>query len=121
MARTVQVHLLDDIDGTPADETVKFALDGTFYEIDLNATHSEALRKIVAKYIVAGRRASGGVVTGIRSRHHNGTAGAPRASSSSRAHSQAIREWARGAGIDISGRGRIPASVIEQFEKDTNR
>jgi nucleoid-associated protein Lsr2 len=110
MARTVHVHLLDDIDGSTADETVKFSLDGTFYEIDLNATHSEQLRKTVARYIVAGRRSAYGVVTGARSRHHTGTT-----------QNQAIREWARRAGHDINTRGRIPASLIEQFEKETNR
>jgi Lsr2 len=115
MARTVRVHLLDDIDGTTADETVKFSLDGTLYEIDLSSEHSEQLRKMVAKYIVAGRRASGGIVTGIRSRHHNGTA------RNSRTQNQAIREWARKTGHDINSRGRIPASLVELFEKDASR
>jgi hypothetical protein len=109
MARTVQVHLLDDIDGSTASETVKFSLDGTLYEIDLNATHSDQLRKTVAKYIVAGRRASHGVITGARTR----PAAGPN-------QNQAIREWARRAGHDINSRGRIPASLVEQFQKENN-
>ena len=28
----------------------------------------------------------------------------------------AIREWARGQGIDVSDRGRIPAAVIAQYD-----
>ena len=43
MARKVQVHLLDDIDGGKADETLKFALDGTNYEIDLSTKHADKL------------------------------------------------------------------------------
>jgi len=31
---------IDDIDGGAAEGTVRFALDGTEYEIDLNAEHS---------------------------------------------------------------------------------
>ncbi len=113
MARKVQVHLVDDIDGSVADETVKFALDGTAYEIDLSGEHSDELRKAVARYIVAGRRATAGVVTGTRT---------PTSSSArmSRAQSLAIREWAKSEGIELSGRGRIPASVVERYEKDAN-
>src|SRR5438477_2210126 len=44
MARTVQVQLLDDIDGSKADETLTYGLDGTNYEIDLSAAHAEKLR-----------------------------------------------------------------------------
>jgi hypothetical protein len=113
MARTVQVHLLDDIDGSPADETVRFSLDGTSYEIDLKADHSEELRKTLAKYIVAGRRHGGGIVTS-RSR------GSRAPIASTRLHSQTIREWAKRSGYDVSDRGRIPANLVELYEKDTN-
>ena len=47
MARKVQVHLLDDIDGSQADETLKFALDGTNYEIDLSTKHADKLRSVL--------------------------------------------------------------------------
>ena len=36
MARQVQVTLIDDIDGTPAESTVYFGLEGMHYEIDLS-------------------------------------------------------------------------------------
>src|SRR5262249_55610348 len=39
MARKVEVRLVDDLDQTPAAETVLFALDGVSYEIDLSAKH----------------------------------------------------------------------------------
>jgi hypothetical protein len=115
MARTVQVHLLDDLDGSPADETVQFSLDGHSYEIDLSTGHAEALRKITAKYIVAGRRARGGVVTGGRGRRT-----ARPSSVVGREQNQAIREWAQKAGLDVSTRGRIPASIVEQYDKQAD-
>ena len=63
MARKVEVHLLDDIDGTAADETVRFSISGTNYEIDLNAKHAEELRACLAKFILGGRRVGRGGVT----------------------------------------------------------
>jgi len=36
----MQVLLIDDLDGSEADGTVRFALDGTEYEIDLSAGHA---------------------------------------------------------------------------------
>jgi Lsr2 len=38
-----QTLLIDDLDGSPADGTVRFALDGTSYEIDLSTGHAQAL------------------------------------------------------------------------------
>jgi len=39
MAQSVRLVLIDDVDGTEADQTVTFALDGVSYEIDLNDQH----------------------------------------------------------------------------------
>ncbi len=44
MARTTTVQLIDDIDGSQAAETVRFAVDGRTYEIDLSTEHAEGLR-----------------------------------------------------------------------------
>jgi Lsr2. len=62
VARKVQVHLLDDIDGGKADETLKFALDGTNYEIDLSTKHADKLRKSVDKFVQSARRVGRGPV-----------------------------------------------------------
>ncbi len=37
MAQRVEIILIDDIDETPANEKVRFGLDGINYEIDLSA------------------------------------------------------------------------------------
>ena len=50
MAQKIQTLFIDDIDGTEAEGTVRFGLDGAEYEIDLNAKHADALRKALAKY-----------------------------------------------------------------------
>ncbi|MEV0702657.1 Lsr2 family protein [Saccharopolyspora sp. NPDC050389] len=51
----IQVELVDDIDGSPANQTVTFALDGVTYEIDLNDEHAQQLRDVLDRYIKAAR------------------------------------------------------------------
>ena len=102
MAQRVEVTLEDDIDGSPADETVRFALSGTSYEIDLSSKNARALRKSLGKYIEHARKASGA------SRQARG--------SRKRTDTSAVRAWARAQGKDINERGRIPASVMKEYE-----
>ena len=52
----VQTLFIDDLDGSAAEGTVRFGLDGTEYEIDLNAMHAQELRDALARYVGAGRR-----------------------------------------------------------------
>ena len=59
VAQKIQTLFIDDIDGGEAEGTVRFGLDGTDYEIDLSAKNATALRKALAKYIDAARRAPG--------------------------------------------------------------
>ena len=58
VAQKIQTLFIDDIDGSEAEGTVRFALDGAEYEIDLNAKHAEALRKALSRYVEAARRAT---------------------------------------------------------------
>src|SRR5437660_12881691 len=58
MAQKVQTLFVDDLDGSEAEGTVRFGLDGTEYEIDLNAKHARQLRDTLARYAAAGRRLS---------------------------------------------------------------
>jgi hypothetical protein len=61
MAKRVMTTLVDDLDGSsPADETVRFAIDGTNYEIDLMAVHAAELRSALNLYIGAARRVGDG-------------------------------------------------------------
>lgn len=56
MARRVEVVLIDDLDGAPADQTVSFALDGTNYEIDLSESNAGSLRDLLSTYVAASRK-----------------------------------------------------------------
>lgn len=55
MAKTVIVKLTDDLDGSEAEETIVFALDGRSHEIDLNKKNAADLRNALDPYIRAGR------------------------------------------------------------------
>lgn len=101
MARQVRVELFDDLDGTPAAQTVAFALDGQGYEVDLGRQNAASLRGSLARYVAAARPV-------------------PRRGSSvpTRTHAvdaRAVRAWAASRHIEVSARGRIPVAVVEQF------
>ena len=72
MAQKIQTLLIDDLDGGEAEATVRFGLDGAEYEIDLNAEHTEALRKAWRRTSAppAGRQVvpSGGQVVAVAGR-----------------------------------------------------
>lgn len=96
----VLVTLVDDLTGDEFQEgegeTFNFAFDGEKYELDLNAKNAKAFRTAVGKYVKAAR-----VVTGRRSTGPSEAA--------------QVREWAKGAGVEVNAKGRIPESVLEQY------
>jgi hypothetical protein len=110
VAQKIQTLFIDDIDGSAAEGTVRFALDGTEYEIDLNAKHADALRKALAKYIDVSRRTTGGARRSARS---------GRRASASGVNTTEVREWAKAQGIEVKDRGRVPAELVVRFRAAT--
>jgi hypothetical protein len=55
VAQKIQTLFIDDLDGSAAEGTVRFGLDGTEYEIDLNDEHARELREALARYAGAAR------------------------------------------------------------------
>ncbi len=49
--RVVTIDLIDDLDGTEANETVRFELDGKPYEIELSERNATAFRNVLLPYI----------------------------------------------------------------------
>ena len=105
MAQRIQTLLIDDLDGGEADGTVRFGLDGTEYEIDLSAAHSDELRKALEQYLAHARRIGGTARNAARARRRGGAV-----------DSAKVRDWAKGQGIEVKDRGRVPASVVEQYQ-----
>jgi hypothetical protein len=103
VAQTVTVVLEDDLTGGPAEQTIRFAFEGTDYEIDLNAKNAATFSTQLAPYLAHARRAGR-----AQSRRPGRTA-------AGRQRSGDIRAWAKEHGLTVSERGRIPASVVEQY------
>lgn len=104
MAQRTEIQLIDDLDGSPADTTVRFGVDGTAYEIDLSDAHAQELREAFQPYVDVARRTSGAGRRPARTR------GGDQPSPST------VRAWARSEGIEVSDRGRVPAELIVRFK-----
>jgi nucleoid-associated protein Lsr2 len=104
MATKITTALEDDLDGGPADKTVRFGIGGAEYEIDLSRKNAAAFRSNLAPFIDHARKAG-------RAQHRR-----PGRTGASRARSESIRAWAKDQGIAVSDRGCIPAHVVEQYE-----
>lgn len=110
MAKQVTVTLIDDVDEVPAAETVRFGLDGRAYEIDLSDANAHKLRRQLSSWIEHSRPAGflGGRGAGDSSPKRRGAA--------DRAHSAAVRRWAKEHGYEISDRGRISSEVVQAYD-----
>ncbi|MCA1703478.1 MAG: Lsr2 family protein [Actinobacteria bacterium] len=111
MAQKVIREFIDDIDGSEAERTFTFAVEGTSYEIDLSSQNIKEFNEAIAGFVESARKikASG---PGRR---------APKTSTSDsgrpREQTQAVRQWARQQGHSINDRGRIPASIQQAFDQ----
>ena len=106
MVQRRAIHLIDDLDGGRADETVRFSLDGRDYEIDLSVDNAHLLRDALQPYVSVARR------TGMHRLAHTPRDGEPASDDS-----QEIRAWARARGLEVSNRGRIPAYLRQAYER----
>ena len=107
MAQKIVTQLIDDLDGTElgdsSGETVRFALDGQAYEIDLSAKNAKAMRTALSRYLDAARR------SGPTRQRYRRAQIAPSAAE--------VRDWARSNGYQVPERGRIPQDVRDAFDR----
>lgn len=105
MAQKTVVILSDDIDGSEANETINFALDGAEYEIDLNEGHANELRGAMERFTQAARKTSGG-----------GRGRPAGRKSKSGVDTRAVRLWAAENGYNVNTRGRVQQDIIEKYQ-----
>ena len=111
MAQKIQTLLIDDLDGSAAEETVRFGMDGADYEIDLNAGHAQELRMPwPATWVLPGGPAA-------RPGGRRGTRRGP----ASGLNTTEVREWAKAQGIEVKDRGRVPAELVVKFKAATDQ
>jgi hypothetical protein len=100
----VEVRLEDDLTGGPADETVKFALDGMDYEVDLSTRHATEFRRQLAPFVERARR--------VRPKGPHARA----RTAASRERSRQIRDWAERQGFSVAEHGRLPGNIIHEYD-----
>lgn len=110
MAQKIKVLLIDDIDGSNAEETVSFSLDGVSYEIDLSKGNAKKLRDSLAPHIGAARRVGGRAGRPARGRTR------AKAATTNGDRVAEIRAWAKSKGLKVNDRGRIPAAIVEKYD-----
>jgi hypothetical protein len=103
VARKEVVELTDDLDGSPASQTVYFAVGGIEYEIDLNDRNTKKFNAALEPFIEKSRRVGRKRADGQRSRLTGGV------------DPRTIRRWANEQGIEISTRGRIPGEIYDRY------
>ncbi|HXS63287.1 MAG TPA: Lsr2 family protein [Streptosporangiaceae bacterium] len=100
------ITLEDDLDGSVAQETVQFSLGAAEYEIDLSAANADRFRAQLAPFTDHARKMGRGQLSRrVRS-------------AATRRASAEVRAWAKEHGIEISERGRIPASVTARYQAE---
>jgi hypothetical protein len=113
MAKRTIHMLVDDIDGGEAAETVKFAIDGTQYEIDLSKTNAAQMRDALAPFVAVGTRVAR-IGTAARVQASRGRS----TTTVDRDQNRAIREWAQAKGISVSDRGRIRQEIVDRYHAE---
>jgi hypothetical protein len=113
LARKTVVTLIDDITGEPfargEGQTVNFSVHGFEYEMDLNRDNAKKFADTMAFYTTRARK----IGTSRRSP-------VQRIPVPTSVDTAAVRAWAASRGIIVSPRGRIPASIIDQFRAAGN-
>lgn len=109
MAQKVKIILEDDLDGGPAEETVRFGLDGGQYEIDLSSANAARLRDAIRPFAAKARRVQGSPRVG--------TGSSARAAGTAKRNpdTAAIRQWAKDHGLEVSDRGRIHQDIQDKY------
>jgi hypothetical protein len=117
MGHRVLTQLVSDLDGTEAEATVHFGLDGDNYEIDLSASQIEELRAATATFVAHSRRVAGGQAHRDRParklprrvRDHD---------PDKKDESRKIRQWAMSQpDLKVHPRGAIPVSITSLYRE----
>jgi hypothetical protein len=109
MAQKVQTLLTCDVHGddTVGDGTIAFSLGGSAYEVDVCDDHAAEITDAFAPFIEAAHKP---VANGSRPRRRRVAATA------NDSKAPIIRTWAKSQGLEVSERGRIARSVVDQYQ-----
>ena len=116
MAERVTVELVDDLDGSIADETVHFTWEGQSLVVDLNKKNADKLRKAIEPFVAAARPDGAAQAPASRRRPSSSSSSRKRPDAAAGAATSVIRAWARENGIEVPDRGRLKPDVVQAWE-----
>lgn len=102
MATRIVIELIDDLDGSEATETVRFALDGHEYQIDLGDQNADELRGELMRFVEAARKTTTAKAPAVRRL-------------TSAVDTKAVRAWAVANGVAVNPRGRVKEDVVQRY------
>ncbi|MEU4248398.1 Lsr2 family protein [Amycolatopsis sp. NPDC026612] len=114
MTKRISIEISDDTDGSHADQTVPFGLDGVTYEIDLSNANAGAFRAAMEPYVTVARRTGGRRIKVAVGQSTDDTKQEPK-TSTDYAATHDIRAWAQQNGYEVADQGRIAKSVVEAY------
>jgi len=118
VTQEVRTVLLDDVDGSDADETFTFEFDGRSYEIDLTREHADQLEQafqLLDPFVDHLRRATSARPAKTASRPGKARPKRMAARTTPQFDAKVVRAWAWENGIELSNRGRIPTNIVEKW------
>jgi len=116
VAERVTIELVDDLDGSVADETVHFTWEGKALVVDLNKKNADKLRKAIEPFVAAARPDGTVQAPAARRRPSGGSSSDKRQHSGSQPPTSVIRAWARENSIEVPDRGRLKPDVLQAWE-----
>ena len=94
--------LIDDINGQPDAQEVRFTWQGTAYVLDLAEENYTALATVIEQFIPHAK---------VRSRSNAARKSRP-------TNASIIRDWARENGMEVPNRGRLPKEVVDAYKAE---
>ncbi len=107
MATQTTVTVTDDLDGSGNAKEVAFSLNGESWTIDLSAKNRAALEKALKPYIAKATK---------QGRRRPAASVRETARRAARTDLAAVRDWAKSNGHRVSDRGRISATVQQEYD-----
>lgn len=132
MARQTIIEILDDLDGSPAESSVTFGVDGAMYEIDLSAANHERFVAAMAPYVAVAQMVgkSGGIRAGVARVSRRVAAQGAMSADLRKELNTSIRSWFNGLTeaertalelpASLSDRGRIPEDIRQSYAVRNN-
>ena len=109
-----RILLVDDLDGSEAEETITYTVDGQDYEIDLSEDNAKKFRSALAPFLEKSRTVEPQPVMTVMPRSTGRRRGG--SGGSGRDDLTEVRAWAQAQGKEVAPRGRIKKEILDEYD-----